>query len=177
MARAAGVQINWQDMSDLSDIIPLMCHIYPNGLADINRFQAVGGMGFLIRSLLSEGLMHEDVKNIMGDSMAEYAKEPFLENDELEWRDAPTESLDEDVLRPAAKAFSPTGGMKLLKGNMGRCVIKVSAVKPQNRAVKAPASLPPGRPAGSRPANWIRISSPWCASRAPVPTVCPSCTN
>ncbi|WP_341938364.1 phosphogluconate dehydratase [Marinimicrobium sp. C2-29] len=141
MARAAGVQINWQDMSDLSDIIPLMCHIYPNGLADINRFQAVGGMGFLIRSLLSEGLMHEDVKNIMGDSMAEYAKEPFLENDELVWRDAPTESLDDDVLRPAAKAFSPTGGMKLLKGNMGRCVIKVSAVKPQNRAVKAPARV------------------------------------
>lgn len=141
MARAAGVQINWQDMSDLSDIIPLMCHIYPNGLADINRFQAVGGMGFLIRSLREEGLMHDDVKTIMGSSMADYAREPFMEDGKLVWRDAPTESLDDDVLRPAAKAFSPTGGMKLLKGNMGRCVIKVSAVKPQNRAVKAPAKV------------------------------------
>jgi len=142
IARAAGVQINWQDMSDLSDIIPLMCHIYPNGLADINRFQAVGGMGFVIRSLREAGLLHDEVKTIMGDGgMAAYAQEPFSEGGKLVWRDAPAESLDEDVLRPATKAFSPTGGMKLLKGNLGRCVIKVSAVKPKNRKIKAPAKV------------------------------------
>lgn len=141
IARAAGVIIDWQDMADLSEIIPLMCRVYPNGLADVNRFQAVGGMGFLIRSLLSEGLMHEDVTTIMGKGMAHFAKEPFLENDKIEWRDAPAKSLDEDVLRPAGQAFSKTGGMALLKGNMGRCVIKVSAVKPENRKVKAPARV------------------------------------
>ncbi len=141
IARAAGVIIDWQDMADLSEIIPLMCRVYPNGLADVNRFQAVGGMGFLIRSLLSEGLMHEDVTTIMGKGMSHFAKEPFLENDKIEWRDAPEKSLDEDVLRPAGQAFSKTGGMALLKGNMGRCVIKVSAVKPENRKVKAPARV------------------------------------
>lgn len=141
IARAAGVIIDWQDMADLSEIIPLMCRVYPNGLADVNRFQAVGGMGFLIRSLLSEGLMHEDVTTIMGKGMSHFAKEPFLENGKIEWRDAPDKSLDEDVLRPAAQAFSKTGGMALLKGNLGRCVIKVSAVKPENRKVKAPARV------------------------------------
>jgi len=141
IARAAGVIIDWQDMADLSEIIPLMCRVYPNGLADVNRFQAVGGMGFLIRSLLSEGLMHEDVTTIMGKGMSHFAKEPFLEGDKIEWRDAPEKSLDEDVLRPAGSAFSKTGGMALLKGNLGRCVIKVSAVKPENRKVKAPARV------------------------------------
>lgn len=140
IARAAGVQINWQDLSDLSDIIPLMCRIYPNGLADINRFQAVGGMGFLMRELRSVGLLHDDVKTVMGKvGLDDYTKEPFLENGKLVWRDAPKESLDDSVLRPASKPFTADGGMKLLKGNIGRSVIKVSAVKPQNRIVKAPA--------------------------------------
>ncbi|MDQ2077182.1 phosphogluconate dehydratase [Marinimicrobium sp. ABcell2] len=141
IARAAGVQVNWQDLSDLSDIIPLMCHIYPNGMADINRFQAVGGMGYLMRELRAEGLLHDDVKTIMGSEggLAPYTKEPFLEDGKLAWRDAPTESLDDTVLRPAGKAFSPVGGMKLLTGNLGRCVIKTSAVKPEHRKVKAPA--------------------------------------
>ncbi|MGD8174379.1 phosphogluconate dehydratase [Marinimicrobium sp. ARAG 43.8] len=142
IARAAGVIINWQDMADLSEIIPLMCRIYPNGLADVNRFQAVGGMGFLVRSLREEGLIHDDVTTIMGEGgMAPYAREPFLENGRIEWRDAPAKSLDEDVLRPAGSAFSKTGGMALLTGNLGRCVIKVSAVKPENRKVKAPARV------------------------------------
>ena len=139
IARAAGVKVDWQDLSDLSDIIPLMCRIYPNGLADINRFQAVGGMGYLIRELRSVGLLHDDVKTVMGKGMAAYCKEPFLDNGELVWRDAPAESLDDGVLRPASNPFSPEGGMKLLKGNLGRCVIKVSAVKPDYRKVKAPA--------------------------------------
>lgn len=140
MARAAGVQVNWQDLSDLSDAVPLLCRIYPNGLADINRFQAVGGMGYLMRELRAAGLLHDDVKTVMGEGgLAPYIQEPFLDNDKLAWRDAPSESLDDNVLRPVAKPFSPEGGMKLLKGNLGRCVIKVSAVKPDHRKVKAPA--------------------------------------
>ena len=140
MARAAGVVVDWQDLSDLSDAVPLMCRIYPNGLADINRFQAVGGMGFLMRELRDAGILHDDVKTVMGSGGLEpYTKEPFLDNDKLVWRDAPKESLDDGVLRPAKSAFSATGGMKLLTGNLGRCVIKVSAVKPEYRKVKAPA--------------------------------------
>jgi phosphogluconate dehydratase len=140
IARAAGVIVDWQDLSDLSDIIPLLCRIYPNGLADINRFQAVGGMGFLMRELLSAGLLHDDVKTVMGDGgLAHYTREPFLEDGKLVWRDAPTTSLDDSVLRPVTAPFSPEGGMKLLKGNIGRSVIKVSAVKPEYRKVKAPA--------------------------------------
>ncbi len=140
IARAAGVQINWQDLSDLSDIIPLMCHIYPNGLADVNGFHAAGGMGYLIRELRSAGLVHDDVKTIMGkNGLAPYCLEPGLEDGKLVWNETPKDSLDDSVLRPANKAFSPTGGMKLLTGNMGRCVIKTSAVKEKHRKVKAPA--------------------------------------
>lgn len=140
IARAAGVSVNWQDLSDLSDIIPLMCRIYPNGLADINRFQAVGGMGYLMRELRAAGLLHDDVKTVMGEGgLAPYCKEPFLENGTLVWRDAPIESLDDAVLRPANKPFTPDGGMRLLKGNLGRSVIKVSAVKAEYRKVTAPA--------------------------------------
>lgn len=140
IARAAGVQINWQDLSDISDITPLMCRIYPNGLADINRFQAVGGMGFLMRELRDVGLLHDDVKTVMGEGgLAPYCKEPFLDNGQLVWRDAPAESLDDAVLRPASKPFTADGGMRLLKGNLGRSVIKVSAVKPEYRKVTAPA--------------------------------------
>lgn len=140
IARAAGVQLTWQDLSDLSDIIPLMCRIYPNGLADINRFQAVGGMGYLMRELRNAGLLHDDVKTVMGETgLAPYTREPFLENGELVWREAPLESLDDSVLRPVSSPFSPEGGMKLLKGNLGRSVIKVSAVKPEYRKITAPA--------------------------------------
>jgi len=140
MARAAGVIVDWQDLSDLSDAVPLMCRIYPNGLADINRFQAVGGMGYLMRELRDEGILHDDVKTVMGEGgLAPYVQEPFLDNGKVVWRDAPKESLDSDVLRPAKSAFSPSGGMRLLTGNLGRCVIKVSAVKPEHQKVKAPA--------------------------------------
>lgn len=142
IARAAGVQINWQDLSDISDIIPLMCRIYPNGLADINRFQAVGGIGFLVRELRAAGLLHDDVKTMMGEGgLLPYTKEPILENGEIVWRDAASESLDDTVLRPVAKPFAPEGGMRLLKGNVGRSVIKVSAVKPEHRKVVAPAQV------------------------------------
>jgi phosphogluconate dehydratase len=142
IARAAGVLVNWQDLADLSDIVPLLCRIYPNGLADINRFQAVGGMGFLMRELRAAGLLHDDVKTVMGiTGLASYTQEPFLDNGKLVWRDAPATSLDDAVLRPVSKPFSAEGGMKLLKGNLGRSVMKVSAVKPEHRKVKAPAMV------------------------------------
>lgn len=139
IARAAGVIVDWQDLSDISDVVPLLCRIYPNGLADVNRFQAVGGMGFLFRELRKAGLLHEDVKTIMGDGLSAYIREPFLENGKVTWRDAISESLDDSVLRPVAKPFSPEGGLRLLKGNLGRSVIKISAVKPEQRKVTAPA--------------------------------------
>lgn len=140
IARAAGVIVDWQDMSDISDIVPLLCRIYPNGLADVNRFQAVGGMGFLFRELRKVGLLHEDVKTVMGDGLSAYVREPFLDNNgEVVWRDAVTTSLDDSVLRPIDKPFSPEGGLRLLKGNLGRSVIKISAVKPEQRKITAPA--------------------------------------
>ncbi len=140
IARAAGVLVDWQDLSDISDIIPLLCRIYPNGLADVNRFQAVGGMGFLMRELRAAGLLHDDVKTIMGEGgLSHYTQEPFLDNGELVWRDAPAESLDDSVLRPVSKPFAPEGGLRLLKGNVGRSVIKISAVKAEHRKVVAPA--------------------------------------
>lgn len=143
MARAAGVQVNWQDMADISAITPLLCRIYPNGLADVNRFQAVGGMGFLMRELRDAGLLHDDVHTILGGKGLDgYCEEPFSDDSgKLTWRPSPAESLDDNVLRPASNPFSPEGGLKLMKGNLGRSVIKISAVKPDNRVVEAPAKV------------------------------------
>ena len=148
IARAAGVIINWQDMADLSESVPLLCRIYPNGIADVNHFQAAGGMALLIRELLSAGLLHDNVKTILGEGgLRRYCDEPFLnidsatEEGSIEWRDGPVASLDETVISSAKQAFSEQGGLKLLTGNLGRSVIKVSAVKPEHRVVKAPAII------------------------------------
>ncbi len=140
IARAAGIKVTWQDLSDLSEIIPLLCRIYPNGLADINRFQAVGGMGYLMRELRDAGLLHDDVKTVMGEGGLEpYTREPFLDGENLVWQAAPETSLDDGVLRPASRPFSPEGGLRLIQGNLGRSVMKVSAVKEEHRRVTAPA--------------------------------------
>jgi phosphogluconate dehydratase len=139
IARAAGIIINWDDFSDLSDVVPLLARIYPNGEADINHFQAAGGTSFLVRELLGAGLMHEDVVTVMGEGLAHYTQEPFLEDGKLVWRQGPTESLDPAVLRGAAEPFSADGGLKLLKGNLGRGVIKISAVSAEHQVVEAPA--------------------------------------
>ncbi len=139
MAAAAGIHINWDDFAELSAAVPLLTRIYPNGSADVNHFHAAGGMGFLIRELLGAGLLHGDVTTVMGEGLARYAEEPWLDGDKVAWRPAPAASLDPAVLRPAAEAFSPDGGLKLLTGNLGRAVIKVSAVKPAHRVVEAPA--------------------------------------
>ncbi len=138
MARAAGVLIDWDDFSELSAVIPLLARIYPNGSADVNHFQAAGGMGFLMRELLNAGLLHGDVKTVAGPMHA-YTLEPCLEQGQLAWRSAPEVSGDLSVLRPVAAPFSADGGLKLMRGNLGRSVIKTSAVKPEHRVVRAPA--------------------------------------
>jgi phosphogluconate dehydratase len=141
MARAAGIIIDWNDFSELSDAVPLLARIYPNGSADVNHFHAAGGMGFLIRELLQAGLMHEDVQTVVGRGLRAYTQEPWLSPEGLAWREAPVQSGDTSVLRPASDPFSADGGLKLLRGNLGRSVIKVSAVKSEHRVVEAPARV------------------------------------
>ena len=139
IARAAGIIINWDDFDALSGVVPLLARIYPNGSADINHFHAAGGAGFTIRELLNAGLLHGDVRTVAGDGLMHYSHEPVLQDDKLGWRTAPQHSLDENVLRPATHPFSTDGGLKVLRGNLGRAVIKVSAVKPSHRIIEAPA--------------------------------------
>jgi phosphogluconate dehydratase len=140
MAAAGGIQITWQDISDVSDAVPLLARVYPNGLADVNHFHAAGGLGFMIRELLDEGLLHEDVQTVWGDGLRHYAVEARLGPDGSVVReDAPALSGDEKILAPAARAFQPTGGLRLLAGNMGQAIIKTSAVKPERRYIEAPA--------------------------------------
>ena len=139
IAQAAGVQINWDDFSELSSAVPLLTRIYPNGEADINHFQAAGGVSYLVRELLAGGYLHEDVTTVVGHGLSRYTREPFLDDGKLVWRDGPRTSLDESVLRPVSEPFSENGGLKLLEGNLGRGVIKVSAVAPKHRVVEAEA--------------------------------------
>ncbi len=139
MARAAGILIDWNDFADLSACVPLLARVYPNGQADVNHFHAAGGMGFLIRELLDAGLLHEDVDTMLGHGLRAYTREPWLDDGHLAWRDGPQISADLEVLRPASQPFSADGGLRLLQGNLGRAVVKVSAVKPAHRVVRAPA--------------------------------------
>ncbi|MBT9556388.1 MAG: phosphogluconate dehydratase [Myxococcales bacterium] len=139
MARAAGVIINWDDLSGLSHVVPLLCRIYPNGLADVNAFHAAGGVGFLVRELLDAGLLHEDVETVAGHGLRRYVHTATLEDDELVWIPSPAASLDSSVLTGASAPFAETGGLVVLEGNLGRAVIKVSAVKPEHHVVEAPA--------------------------------------
>ncbi|MCE7028646.1 phosphogluconate dehydratase [Jiella avicenniae] len=143
IAAAAGIRLTWQDISDLSDITPLLARVYPNGLADVNHFNAAGGMGFLIRELLDRGLLHEDVRTAWGQGLRAYAIEAKLSPDgeHVVRHDAPRESGDPKVLTTADKPFSNNGGLRMLKGNLGKAVIKVSAVKPERRIVEAPARI------------------------------------
>ena len=141
MAAAAGVQITWDDFSDLSAVVPLLARIYPNGTADVNHFHAAGGMALLIRELLGHGLAHDDVRTVDGPGLSRYTREPFLDSGSgtLVWREGTTESLDKSVLRSVADPFSPDGGLRVLHGNLGRSVVKTSAVEPGHRVVEAPA--------------------------------------
>ena len=140
MAAGAGLIITLEDMADLSAITPLLCRIYPNGPADVNHFHAAGGLGFVIRELIDAGLMDPNAKTIYG-TLADQTLEPWLDGDTLAFRPAPTLSRDTEILRTAASPFSPEGGLALLKGELGRGMIKVSAVKPEHRTVRAPVRV------------------------------------
>jgi len=141
MARAAGIDLRWDDFADLSAVVPLLARIYPNGKADINHFHAAGGTAFLVRELVSAGLMHRDVQTVVGPGLDAYTTEPMLVDGQLTWRDGPAESLDLDVLRPVDDPFDKDGGLRMLAGNLGRAVIKTSAVVPEQRLVEAPARV------------------------------------
>ncbi len=141
IAHAAGITINWDDFSELSAVVPLLARIYPNGAADVNHFHAAGGMGYLIRELLNAGLLHGDILTVAGDGLAPYTQEPLLAEGGVAWRSAPVESGDLDVLRPVASPFSADGGVRLLDGNLGRAVIKVSAVATEHQIIEAPARV------------------------------------
>lgn len=141
MAAAAGLVVTWDDMSDLSDVVPLLARVYPNGIADVNHFHAAGGMGFLIRELLSEGYLHNDVKTVWGTKLEDYAVEARYIDETLSFDPSPKESGQPKVLAPVSKPFAKSGGLKLLSGNLGKSVIKISAVKEQHRLVEAPARV------------------------------------
>lgn len=141
MARASGVLLDLQDFDDISDVVPLMAKVYPNGLADVNHFHAAGGIGFMIGQLLEAGLLHPDAKTVAGDGLAAYALEPKLQGGKLAWKAGASASLNEKILRPVADPFATSGGLKQLTGNLGRGVIKVSAVAPERHIVEAPARI------------------------------------
>ncbi len=139
MARAAGIIINWDDFSELSDAVPQLCRIYPNGPADINQFQAAGGVQLVVRELLKRGLLHQDVHTVAGFGLERYTQEPWLENGQLAWRDGAERSLDASVIASAEQPFAHHGGTKVLSGNLGRAVMKTSAVPADNQIIEAPA--------------------------------------
>ncbi|MEO5587902.1 MAG: phosphogluconate dehydratase [Novosphingobium sp.] len=141
MAKAAGVQIDWEDFDELSSAVPLIARVYPNGAKDVNDFHAVGGIGYVIKELLGGGLIHGDALTIAEGGMAAYASEPVLQDKELVWRPAPEISGDDTVLRPVSAPFLPDGGMRLVKGNLGRATFKTSAVDQARWAIEAPARV------------------------------------
>jgi phosphogluconate dehydratase len=150
IAKMAGINLDWQDISDLSDVVPLLTRIYPNGEGDVNHFQQAGGMGFLMRELLAAGLLHQDVQTLLGKDLSAYCEEPYLkiktlkngdQETQLGWREVNKESFDLDVLAPAHAPFMREGGLKLLNGNIGRGLIKISAVPESRWYTKAPAKV------------------------------------
>jgi phosphogluconate dehydratase len=138
--------IDWDDFDRLSGVVPLLSRVYPNGSADVNAFQEAGGPGYVIRELLDAGLMHEDVLTVREGGLREYTREPYAQAERLAWRQIEA-SRDESVVRPAAQPFSVTGGLKLLTGNLGRSVIKVSAVPEERHIIEAPARIFDGQEA------------------------------
>ncbi|QIQ22207.1 phosphogluconate dehydratase [Zophobihabitans entericus] len=141
MAKSAGIIINWDDISDLSEVVPLLCRIYPNGPTDINSFQAAGGTAVLVRELLKGGLLHEDVETVVGRGLSRYTKEPILENGKLIYRESPEKSLDDTIIASINKPFNSHGGLKVMKGNLGRAVMKTSAVSSEHQIIEAPAVI------------------------------------
>ncbi|MFV2038540.1 MAG: dihydroxy-acid dehydratase, partial [Paracoccaceae bacterium] len=141
MARAAGIELDLQDFADISEVTPLMAKVYPNGLADVNHFHAAGGLGYMIGELLSAGLLHPDTRTVVGEGLAAYTREPQLDGDAVRWVAGTDKTLNDKILRPAHDAFQTTGGMKQLQGNIGRAVMKVSAVPVERQKITAPARV------------------------------------
>ncbi|OYY61850.1 MAG: phosphogluconate dehydratase [Burkholderiales bacterium 28-67-8] len=141
IASAAGIVIDWTDFDELSSATPLLTRMYPNGQADVNHFHAAGGMGLLIRELLDAGLLHDDVRTVMGHGLRAHVAEPWLDDGRLAWRAPPAVPGDSSVLRLAAEPFQADGGLRLLTGSLGRAIFKASAVKPEHRMVSAPARV------------------------------------
>jgi len=141
IARAAGLLIDWNDLDDIARATPLLMPVYPNGQADVNHFHAAGGMGFVIRELIDAGLLHPDIRTIHGGDLRDQALEPMLEEDRLAWQAPPAQSRDESILRPATAPFAADGGIRLLKGNLGRAIVKISAVDSEHRRIEAPARI------------------------------------
>ncbi len=141
IAKAAGITIDWEDFSELSTAVPLLARVYPNGMADVNHFHAAGGLGLVIRELLDAGLLHDDVSTILGRGLHKFCSEPFIENGALAWRDGPTTSLDSDIVASVEEPFDKEGGLRLVRGNIGRAVVKLSAVADDHRKITAPARV------------------------------------
>ena len=142
MAAAAGILLKWEDFADLSEIVPLLARIYPNGHADVNYFHAAGGIGYVIRELLDAGLLHSNARTVWGNNIGDYAVEPsFGDNHDLIWKPAAKQSLDNDILRPFSNPHSPTGGLKMLTGSLGKSVLKISSVDPSRHIITAPAKV------------------------------------
>ena len=141
MARAGGIILDWQDFSEISDVVPLIARVYPNGLADVNHFHAAGGLGYMIGQLLDAGYLHPDTKTVAGAGLGAYLMEPFLDAGALTWRKGSTETLNDKIVRPASDPFQPTGGLSRLSGNLGTGVMKISAVAEEHRVVEAPVRV------------------------------------
>lgn len=141
MAAAAGIRLNWDDFAELSAVVPLLARVYPNGPGDVNQFHAAGGSAFLIRELLDAGLLHGNVTTVTGKGLSGYTLKPLLQGGQLTWREVAKESLDRNILRPASSPFSPEGGLRVLSGNLGRAIVKVSAIDPEHLVVEAPAEI------------------------------------
>lgn len=141
IARAAGYQLLWEDLAALSKVVPLLARVYPNGAADVNQFQAAGGPAWLIRELLDAGLLHADVSTVAGEGLAAYTREPWLDNGQLAWRELPQHSPALDIVRPIGAPFAPQAGLQLLSGNLGRAILKTSAVDSAHWRVRAQAKV------------------------------------
>jgi len=142
IARAAGIMLTWKDISDLSDTVPLLARVYPNGLADVNHFHAAGGMGFLIKELLKGGFLHDDVRTVFGQGLQSYTIDAQLSDEGTVVRQpAPAKSADPKVLSGIDAPFQSNGGLKMLTGNIGKAVIKISAVKQDRQVIEAPAVI------------------------------------
>jgi len=139
MGRAAGIHLTWEDFETISESVPLIARVYPNGSQDVNAFHAAGGMAFVIRQLLDSGLAHEDVLTVAGPGLRRYQTEPFLDGGKLVWREGTAKSLNPEILRPVDDPFQSHGGLRLMTGPLGRAVMKTSAVKEEHLVIEAPA--------------------------------------